>query len=279
LSENTDSFFYFLFSFRVNKKMALSNPPFSDLGLSNPKIDDNYTWKNVRQLGNRVDEKIFVDFDRDILIASNEGSTVDAVSDDIVALGTDIIIQNGSDEMIIIGHQLDSDGAARGIVIGGSDAGDRSGVTNNSVENIAIGYDQVVGSVAQSDGNIIVGNTINVSNGSRNVIVGHAPGIGGTRSDVISLTNRPLAAPLGVNASGAVILGGGKTASALPRFQLLSQDLVNLQGTNVATQWVDGTTFAIPNINGYVRMRYKDKNILIPAIVDPDDAGNPAEPA
>jgi hypothetical protein len=253
-------------------------PPFSDSPLTSPQIDTNYTWRQIRQTGSRVDDKIFTNFDTNAIVAPNLGNNFDPAAPSLSVLGHGNTNSSGASESIIIGVGSVIDGGNQSVSIG---SGNVLGAgANGTQNNIAVGSGINIGNAAQSVQNISMGNEADVSNGQRNIVLGHLPGTGGVHSDCILIGGGGVGNP---RSNGSIILGGGGAGapivhSAISRFELSGANLTNLQGDAAANAFDNAATFPIPEINGYMRIKYKDRVLLIPAILDPDDVTNAPVP-
>jgi hypothetical protein len=281
---------------------------FQDLNFDQAKIDSNYTWKQIDIVQNNSESKIFDDLAQDIVVAPNKDNTFDVADTGLTLYGTNLTNTN-SDNVVSIGHNSNVVGSDRVVNIGNTNLVNNSdaivnisGFTSNinasdtciniggndNVSNsnnvINIGYDTTIGSNITSNNNIIIGNN-NDNNGVNNVLIGSGVKGGGLNVNNIVIGTQPQGTEIPEDGNGSIILGTGPTASgmaepsALPRFQLLGDNLTNLRGQGINDPFDNDVNaeFAIPNINGYMRIKYKNRLLLIPAILDVSDA-NPTGP-
>ena len=235
-----------------------------------------------------IDNQVFHSVARDFLVVADEDNTYDAdVNNDVVLVGTNLT-NNLSNNVINVGNNSEVEGGLNII-----DMGSNSDVTNSdSVVNIGrasdvdesdniiniggnsniINADNVINigidTDVTGDNNIIVGQD-NDKSGANNIIIGHQLAAGLAINNVIMISDQALSADVATN--GSLIFGGGHNSSKLPRIQFLKNSLTNLQGQAFGNYFGEGGTFAIPNISGYMRIKYKGQNLLIPCLPDPDD--------
>lgn len=241
--------------------------PFEDLNLSANQINADYTWKQIQTTSSKVDSKVYDNIATNYLVVSNQDNTFvdDPVFSDVTLLGTSLTNTN-SGKIINIGHGSVITNSDTVIKIGGSEGG--SDTIVGSDNNIVISYDTDVGTVGASSNNIILGNDNDIANGTRNIFIGHQLGIGGLTSDAIIIANRPLfAAPV----TGSIILGGGPAPSALAKFQLLSNDLINMTNNAGNANYNPADGAANQATNGWLRLKYKGQNVKIPVLNDDDN--------
>jgi hypothetical protein len=239
-----------------------------------------------------------------IVVAPNKDNTFDVADTGLTLYGTNLTNTN-SDNVVSIGHNSNVVGSDRVVNIGNTNLVNNSdaivnisGFTSNinasdtciniggndNVSNsnnvINIGYDTTIGSNITSNNNIIIGNN-NDNNGVNNVLIGSGVKGGGLNVNNIVIGTQPQVTNIPLSGNGSIILGTGlaqmATPSALPRFQLLGDNLTNLQGNGAGV--VFGAAFPTPaNINGYMRIKYKNRLLLIPAILDGSDEDPAPDP-
>jgi hypothetical protein len=233
--------------------------PFEDLGLTQAQIDQNYTFKQIQLCENVADDKVFVDTAKFNMVVANVNNVFDNVLDDhLTIVGTDLDVDD-SDQVIVIGNSMTINASDTIISIGNTIGID------NADNVINIGHDS---SFFSGDNNVIVGNN-NDNSGDNNVIIGHNIGTGGVNNNMVVVANDTVS---GIVPSGSVIMGGGETTSALPRVQFLNSYSTPLQGAVAGNAFDNAVTFALPPINGYMRVKYKNRILLLPCLLDPDDA-------
>lgn len=244
--------------------------PFKDLNLDNGQISANYTWKQINITNSKIDSKVYDNLTTNYLIVSNSDNTFndDIAFSDVTLIGTNLT-NTDSGKIINIGHGSTITNCDSIIKIGGTEGGNDSVADSNN--NIIIGYDNSVGVIGASNNNVVIGNNNSVTNGSNNVLIGHELGFGAISDNLMMISTEPL--PNGqFPQDGSVLLGGNNDVSGLPRFQLLQSGLLNLQGAVAANGLSAANDIATPaNIAGYMRIRYKNRNLLIPVLLDADD--------
>lgn len=190
----------------------------------------------------------------------SEGTTI---------LGSRARVQNGNSNIAI--------GANANILYTGSNP---SHYMNG---NITIGTNSYIQNPADDDqvkSNINLGHNNSLYNNSNNIVIGNAVNHGGQIANSIIIAQKPLTSPLPVGTEGSVIISsGGGSPSALPKLQFLGDGLTNLRGASAGNpvQVSSPAPFSMGNINGYMRVKYRNVNIMIPFILDDDlnPASNP----
>jgi hypothetical protein len=270
-----------------NKKMAvpLTSLPFSESPLTPAQIDSNYTWKNIRQTGTRLDEKVFVNTTDDQLMVTKLDSTLTPDNtQDVIMVGT-ALTNTRTPKTVNIGHRNVMTGTTASVNIGmDSNIINRADLPDERADNnISIGDGNITGAAGvgapdtASALNVIIGNANTtgtaIAQGFRNVKIGHDLRSGNGVNNTICIATNPLLTPL---VSGAICLGGGATASSgLPKFQLQSDGLVTLVNSTFDGAYAEqgiGVNEVAAVQQGFLRMRYQGFDIKIPFLQDTNAA-------
>lgn len=247
--------------------------PFSDLNLSDTTISQNYTWQQIKNTQEYVDEKVYVDTVRDVLVVANEDNNIDQTMglDRLTIFGTSIGA-TGAQNTVCVGHNMEMDNVNGAVIIGG----DRNGIPDriqNSSNVIVIGHNLDVGltgtvqqatiighdSVLQSGSNtVIIGNNNDQINGG-NIVIGHdvVPNELGNTGSIIITTGQLIEEPV----SGSIVFGGNTnhTGSTGACIQFLSKELEPVAG-GFQIPLVGGES----DYDGGLKINYQGNEIVIP---------------
>lgn len=210
---------------------------------------------------------------------SDGNTTVYGNNPSLVSVGTNNNILNDGDQIVNVGSQNTNKNADNSVIIGHQSViqSDDSGNMNN--------YNVLIGNISNMNlagggvqNNVMIASGANLT-GSNNILIGgYAPNNTSNISNTVNLLQAPVNTNFGSNPiiNGSVIISSsasGGTPSGLPKVQFLSEHLTNLRGQNAGDAYNDAVNFAVPNISGYLRLKYKGKNIKI--AVYPDDDASP----
>lgn len=260
------------------------------------QINSNFTLKCIDQVNtslqtqiNGLDNETFVDDANNLYISSTSSTTYDPAGTYLNSIGTNNTINNNSSTAILIGNNSSNQYTESSILLGG-DSGILGTVTNQSTSIINLGHGSTIQNVPDATPmNYItnIGNGNDLNSGSNIVTIGHDLNTGGGLNNNVIISTNPLDVTGGKNpTAGSIILqtsassvaNQGGRPSAQPRVNFLGNELLNPRGQN-AGDVLDGlTTFALPAINGYIRMKYKGTPVLIPIIVDSEGDANVGDP-
>lgn len=263
----------------------MSNP-FVTTGLSQDQINSNTTLKyidnlntvtnnNYITLNDTINEKIYVNStvgEYNTVTPNVNNTFAELNQSNLCIYGQNNLIQNNNTELLIIGNSNTAQFTDQNITIGYNNQ------NIHSVENIIIGKGTTANgadAINTCRNNIIIGNDSDLINGSRNnIIICNDANNGGDLQYVIQIG---MCAIVGLPnpANGSIVFSSGQAGtgapSLLPKLQFLNGGLTNLEGNAPGVAYNDAATFATPaNINGYIRLKYKGKNIKIPVLADDD---------
>lgn len=197
------------------------------------------------------------------LVGVDGGCIGDGNSEGTTILGSRARVQNGDYNIAI--------GANANILYTGVDPDHRVN------KNIVIGTNSYIrnpADAAEVNANINIGHDNEIDNGTHNIVVGNAVNHGGQIANTVIFAQKPIKANVRNPSNGSVVISASPTGgdpSVLPRLSFLSDGLTRLQGDAFNNQFPNAG-FAIGNINGYMRINYQGKNLLIPVLSDPNDA-------
>lgn len=178
---------------------------------------------------------------------------------------------------VIMGNLSYQEDSSLGIIVGENSLiqGVSGTIDYRANDNILIGNFSEIsnnsGITGPSRNNVLISNNSAIQDGSNNILIGTNGRCGGYTG-----SNRQLYGEVfGLATNGSICFGGstGSNPSFLPRVQFLSDHLINLQANTPANGYNSLVTFPTPtNINGFLRIRYKGRNLLIPVLEDNDDS-------
>jgi hypothetical protein len=254
----------------------MSTAPFQEIGLPLQDIESNFVWRKIKEVYDVSEGKTDLDAGQNKLVVDGSSQVVDPTVTDIASFGVDSTVSAGTAEIVKLGNRIDSLNSQSNILIGGEVDPNRSVIQNASDGNIQVGLRANLGGAGganESVGNsILLGHQMNIVEDDRNVIIGHG-GVSGSGDDRIAILNRPVT---NNPAPGTVTLGGGFDSSAVGKFQLLSADMVNLTNPDGVSAYDSNVGTNVPAAqatHGWLRLKYKNKTIKVPILVDDDLVG------
>lgn len=258
--------------------------------LTADQISGNFLLDCVSKLDTTVatlDNETFVNDTDNIYVSSTSSSTYDDTGTFLLLLGTNCEINETNN--IIVGCNSDI-GFSESVLNIGHES-DVVGSETHAITNcINIGHDTDISNPADAgplEDIVNIGNNNDLNNASHVITIGNDLGHGGLLNDNIIISSHtidttgdhfPAPGSIILQSTASTVAEEGGRPPALPRFSVLGDSLLNLRGENVNSIFDGNVDFVMGNINGFIRLKYKNAPLLIPCILDSElnaDVANP----
>jgi hypothetical protein len=259
--------------------------------LTNNQINSSFVFSCIKNVQDQINANdiTYTDDTNNLYISSESSTQYDPGSEFILSVGTNNDISANNSTCLLVGS-----GSATNYCDSTTVIGHGSGIfgtnTYQTSNVINIGHESNVNNPADGeimDSIILLGNNNDIDNGSNIVVIGNDLNHGSQLNNNVIISASPLDTLNGrVPTDGSIILQSSSSSiankggqpSSQPRFCILGDELLNPRGQN-AGDVLDGLTiFNIPQINGYIRMKYKGVPVLIPVLLDTEGDANVGNP-